>query len=164
MSKILKSFMVIVAVAAIAIGATTAAWTDTEVVDNNVFETGTLDLTTSETTALFTISNMYPGMVPSEETVDVQNNGTVGFRYTLTTSRDAGDWLLWNSEYLKCEILADGTNVYTGTVKDVNIGPRDLAAGADETLTIRVWLDSAAPNNLQGKTATVSFDFEASQP
>ena len=62
-----------------------ALFTDTASVPANAFTTGTVDISTSPTTALLTFSNMAPG----DEVVNpitVSNDGSLQLRYAITST------------------------------------------------------------------------------
>lgn len=167
MQKITKSILVIVFVAVLAVGATSAAWSDTEVNPNNYFETGTLNLTINPTTAMFNATGIYPGWSQTQQ-LAVTNAGTVPLNYDIVASNSAGDATLYNSAAFKLDIgtTSGGTDVYSGTVAGLTTlgSVRALASGASETLYFTVKLDATAPNGLQGTNTTVDFTFNATQP
>lgn len=167
MLKITKSLVTILAVATIAVGATSAAWTDSATVADNAFTTGYMDITTAPSSALFTATYIYPGW-SEEQVLNVINSGTVPLNYDIAASKAAGDDALYTSEYflLKIGTVSGGSSVYNGTVSGLSglAGVRNLIAGANENLYFTVSLASGAGNGLQNKTATVNFTFTATQP
>src|SRR3989304_5803019 len=62
-----------------------AVFTDTASVGGNAFTTGTVDITTSPTTALVTFSNMAPGDSVTNG-ITVTNAGSLALRYAITTT------------------------------------------------------------------------------
>jgi len=167
MVRIAKSLITILAVALIAVGATSAAWTDSATVENNVFTAGYMDITTAPATALFTAPNIYPGWSEEQQLV-VQNSGTVPLNYDIAASKAAGDDVLYNSTdfLLKIGTASGLGDVYDGTVSGLTglASVRNLAAGSSETLYFTVSLAGGAGNGLQKTTATVNFTFSATQP
>jgi len=165
MLRIAKSLLTIASVAAIATGATSAAWTDSTTVPNNVFSTGVMNIDTAPTTTVFTAPNIYPGW-SEEQTIDVQNNGSVQLNYTAVASQTAGNAELYTAPefLLKIGTISGGNDVYDGTVSGLAFANRLLLSGASEMLYFTVSLDGSADNSLQGKTATVTFTFNATQP
>jgi hypothetical protein len=166
--------------------ATQALFTDTQAVGSNTFTTGTVDISTSPTSALLTFSAMAPGDAITDDIV-VTNGGTLALRYAI--SGDATDD---DSKGLRTQLGAtiktidvttpltpcdnfDGTQLYTSGNPDdggklvgdsaagEQAGDRTLAAGASETLCIRVSLSSDAGNSFQNATTTVTFTFDAEQ-
>ncbi len=167
MQRITKSILVIIFVASLAIGATGAAWSSTEVNPNNYFETGELTLTIDPTTAMFNATGIYPSWSETKQLI-VNNVGSVEFNYDIVASKSAGDDLLYNSADFLLDIgtTAGGHEVYEGTVSGLTTlgSARNLLASTSETLYFTVKLDASAPNGLQNKSATVDFTFTATQP
>ena len=80
MLRIMKSLMVIVAVAAIAVGATGAWFSDEETSNGNSFTAGTLDLNVdggNTNVVKFNVSNMRPGSQPTGSWI-LANVGSIG--------------------------------------------------------------------------------------
>ncbi len=164
--KILKSLVIVLAMAAMVGGATSAAWMDQQVVGSNTFATGNLDISTNPASALFTVSDIYPGWNETKSIV-VANDGTVPLNYQVSANKDSGDDVLWNApEFLLNIGTTAGTgDIYSGTVKNASFASaRNLAASANETIYFTVSLDINAGNGLQNKTVMVNFVFDATQP
>lgn len=87
--SVLFSLMIIGAVAAMITAATSASFTDTATSGGNAFSTGTLDVSASPATTLFTATNMAPGdsIVGA---LQVTNSGTLAMRYALTGTEKSG--------------------------------------------------------------------------
>lgn len=180
-----RNFFILLLAAGVLAGApwaiTQAVWTDSQDVTDNTFSTGSVDISTSPTSALVTFS----GMVPGDEVtapLTVSNIGTLQLRYAMTTSISGSTTL---SDGLELQIKsgvttctnagfdADGTNVYaTGTLTAGAIGnpaqgnqagDRTLNASANEVLCFQVRLPSNAGSNLQGLSTTATFTFAAEQ-
>jgi len=62
-----------------------AVFTDTASVGSNTFTTGTVDISTSPTTALVTFSNMAPGDSVTNG-ITVTNAGSLALRYAITST------------------------------------------------------------------------------
>ena len=163
-----------------------ALFTDTASVGSNTFTTGTVDLTTSPTTALVTFSNMAPGDTTTQSLV-VNNAGTLAYRYAISstaTNTDAKglkDQLVLTIKTIDVTTPAtpcdnfDGTQLYTGdtdstagklvgdNTSGAQAGDRNLSASASETLCFRVNLPTATGNAFQNATTTVTFTFDAEQ-
>ena len=169
----------------VAVG-TLAVFTDTAAVPTNAFTTGTVDITTSPTSALFTVDGMAPGDSSTQALV-VSNGGSLELRYAVSASATDAD-----SKGLK-DILVltiktvdvtapttpcddfDGTELYTGDLdgasgvligsaaQGAQAGDRTLAASASETLCFRVELPLSTGNEYQDATTTATFTFEAEQ-
>lgn len=87
MKKIIKSMFVIVAVAAIAIGATGAYFTDSETSNNNVISSGSLDLNVdggNSNVVKFNVSNIVPGD-EVKGTYTLSNVGTINGQLDLSS-------------------------------------------------------------------------------
>jgi len=161
-----------------------ALFTDTASVPANLFTTGTVDISTSPTTALVTFSGMAPGDQVTAP-VTVNNAGTLQLRYavTSTTTEDtlAGQLdLTIKSGVTTCTnagFAADGTVVYAtgdlGSTAGVNVignpaqggqgGDRTLNASASEVLCVNVSLPSSTGNTYQGLSTTATLAFQAEQ-
>lgn len=160
--------------------ATQAVWTDTQAVGANSFSTGSVDISSSPTTALVTFSSMAPGDTVTAP-VTVSNAGTMQLRYAVTTSISGsttlsdGLTLGIKSGVTTCTTAgfsATGTSLYSGSLtagavgsstQGSQVGDRTLAASANEALCFQVQLPSNAANSLQSLTATATFDFVAEQ-
>lgn len=161
-----------------------AVFTDTATVPSNTFTTGTVDISTSPTSALVTFSTMAPGDVVTNP-LTVTNAGTLALRYavasTTTENTLAGVLdLTIKSGVTTCTnagFAGSGTVVYAtgdlGNTTAVNVigdatqgsqtGDRTLAASASEALCFNVSLPLAATNTVQGLTSTATFAFAAEQ-
>ena len=171
---------------AIATVGTIALFTDTAAVGSNDFTAGTVDISTSPASAVFTVTGMAPGDSSTQE-LDVSNAGSLALRYALTGSATNADTkglkdqlvltiktIDVTSPATKCNDF-DGTQLYIGDMDSTagvlfgNVtagaqpGDRTLAAAASETLCVRVDLSSATGNAFQGATTTATFTFEAQQ-
>ena len=165
---------------------TLAVFTDSAAVDSNSFTTGTVDISTSPTTALVTFSNMAPGDTVTNPLV-ATNAGSLQLRYAITstaTNTDAKglkDQLVLTIKTIDltapgvpCDNF-DGTQLYTGDVDGTTgalvgsnaqgsqAGDRTLAAAASETLCFRVDLPLATGNAFQNATTTATLTFDAEQ-
>lgn len=83
MLRIAKGLLTIVAVATIAVGATSAYFTDSKTVDNNTFTAGTVILNVSPASAVWAMPNMAPGHSVTNS-LAVTNGGTL--QSSLTAS------------------------------------------------------------------------------
>ncbi|MGH2720238.1 MAG: TasA family protein, partial [Actinomycetota bacterium] len=157
--------------------ATQALFTDSQAVNANTFTTGTVDISTSPTTALITYATMAPGDTVTNPMV-VTNAGNLALRYSVSSTATNTD-----SKGLKDELDLtvktadvdggcddfDGTELYANDLdgSDGKIlgdvaqgsqsGDRTLAASASETLCFRAALPSATGNTFQGATTTATF-------
>jgi spore coat-associated protein N len=172
---------------ALVISVGSALFTDSASVTGNTFTTGTVDISTSPTSALVTFSNMAPGdqvIAP----ITVTNGGSLRLRYAVTSVATNADSkglmseldLTIKSAVTACTnagFAADGTTVYAaadlGSVAGINVigdpatgaqaGDRELAASGSEVLCFKVNLPSATGNAYQNATTTATFTFSAEQ-
>jgi predicted ribosomally synthesized peptide with SipW-like signal peptide len=161
-----------------------ALFTDTQSVGSNTFTTGTVDITSSPTSALVTFSAMAPGDQVTAP-ITVTNAGTMQFRYAVTSTTTenvlAGELdMTIKSGVTTCTnggFGSSGTVVYVtgdlGSTSGVNVignpaqgadsGDRVLAASGSEILCFNVSFPLAATNASQGLTSTGTFVFAAEQ-
>jgi len=159
-----------------------AVFTDSETVPGNTFTTGTVDISTSPTSAVVAM----PAMVPGDQVtapLTVNNLGTLALRYAVTsnTTEDtlAGALVLTiKSGVSTCTdggFGADGAVEYAGILGTIagtaiigdntqgdDTGDRVLGAGTNEILCVNVSLPLAATAG-QGTTTTATFTFDAEQ-
>lgn len=161
-----------------------AVFTDTAAVDANAFSTGTIDITTSPTTALVSFSGMMPGDNVTNPLV--VTNGSGAARYSLASSATNTD-----AKGLKDQLVltiktgvttctnagfaTDGTQLYTGDLdssagkligdvaQGADSGDRALAVSASETLCFKVSLPLATGNAFTSAASTATFTFDAEQ-
>lgn len=165
---------------------TQAIFTDTEAVDANTFSTGTVDISTSPTTALVTYSDMAPGDMTTQS-LAVSNDGSLELRYAVTAtatnvdSKGLKDQLSLIIKTIDVTTPAspcddfDGTQLYASDLDSTDgkivgdstagsqAGDRILSASASETLCFRVELPSASGNTYQNASTTATFGFNAEQ-
>lgn len=158
-----------------------ALFTDDATLDNNAFTAGTVELSTTPASALFSVTGMLPGDV-SYGQLTVSNVGSGELRYAMTSSStDPDTKALAAALNLEVRQKAAGTCAadFTGTVVfasaalssgafgDVSAGQdtgdRVLAASASENLCFRVSLPVGAGDSYQGATTTTTFTFQAEQ-
>lgn len=159
---------------------TSAIFTDTQAVGGNAFSTGTLDISSSPTSALLSLSAMAPGDKVTAP-ITISNAGSLALRYAMTTSISGsttlsdGLTLAIKSGVTTCSnagFSTDGTSVYSGTLTAGAIGDttqgsqsgdRALSASGSEVLCFQVSLATSAANALQNLSATATFTFSAEQ-
>ena len=161
-----------------------ALFTDTASVPANTFSTGTLDISTSPTTALVTFSGMAPGDQVTNP-ITVTNAGNMQLRYAVTSTTTENTLAAQLDLTIKSGVTTctnagfgvDGTVVYAtgdlGSTTGVNVignpaqgaqaGDRTLNASANEILCFNVSLPSSTGNTFQGLTTTATFAFQAEQ-
>jgi hypothetical protein len=173
------SLMVALAVLAFGTAAETVGlFTDNATVPANAFDAGTIDLTTSPSSALISLPNLMPGDSVNG-TLTIANAGTGALRYAMTSASSNLDGkglaaqmtLVIRTEGTSCGTF-DGAAVYTGSLSaaafgDVTAGAqagdRSLAAGSSEKLCFHALLPAAAGNPFQGATTVTTFTFGAEQ-
>lgn len=161
-----------------------ALFTDTASVPANTFTTGTVDITTSPTTALVTFSAMAPGDQVTAP-ITVTNAGTLQLRYAITSTTTENVLAAQLDLTVKSGVAtctnagfgASGTVIYAtgdlGNTTAVNLvgnpatgsqaGDRTLNAAANEILCFNVSLPSSTGNAFQALTSTATFAFVAEQ-
>jgi spore coat-associated protein N len=178
---LLSAAVVLVGVAMIAI-TSLALFTDSASVPANTFNTGTIDINTSPTTALLAMSAMVPGDQVTA-TLTVSNNGTLQLRYavTSTTTEDALAAqlvLTVKSGVTTCNSAnwsASGTTLYSGLLGSTTTaaivgsvatgsqaGDRTLAASSSEVFCLNVTLPLNATLG-SGAATTATLNFQAEQ-
>jgi hypothetical protein len=150
-----------------------ALFTDTAA-STGTFTTGTIDITSSPSTA-FTVSGMMPGD-ESSATLTIENAGTAQFRYAMSSSSTNID-----GQGLAAQLqlaVREGACPSTGTVVSsgsldaaafgsaatgADTGDRVLDGAASEDLCFTVSLPSATGPSYMGAATTTTFTFDAEQ-
>jgi hypothetical protein len=149
----------------------------------NVFSTGTLSVTDSQSSAILTAANMRPGDAASEGTVDIANTGSLSGTFALNVATPVDtDTVHPLSQQLNVTIDdcgtftggtapacgdADDVNKYTGSLSQMgqpghavsSLGT--FAGGVKHRYRFRVALDSGAGNVYQGAGSTATFTWNA---
>jgi hypothetical protein len=181
----IRRSLITLAVAAIAavVLIVSAVFTDTATVDDNVFSTGSIDISVQPATAAIGMTGMVPGDEVTEP-LTVSNDGTIELRYavTSTTTEDVLAALLEltiKSGVTTCtnagfdtdgailygpDVLGSttGVNVIGDPAQGAQAGDRVLAAAASEVLCFNVLLPSDVTTG-EGLTTTATLDFIAEQ-
>jgi len=183
MKNILKSLVIVVAVAAVAGGATWAYFTDQAKNTNNTFAAGTLDISVSPTTQAVKVEKAEPGVwYKWNQMMTVMNNGNISpLKWKVSSEKvsetDADFYdLLWVSVWVKGltydenpKIAPDGstingTEVYNGLLKNLNHQfVKNFPSGWSASVWVFTGLDSSAGNNYQGDSAQFNLVFDATQ-
>lgn len=163
-----------------------AVFTDQETVPGT-FSSGSVILDDVKIDALtLSIAGMVPGDTVTDDVV-VENDGSVQFRYALSTTSTNPDTkglrdvltltvktIDVTTPVTPCNDF-DGTSVLAATVLGASgagfgnpavgsqAGDRVLAAAANETLCFRVTLPAGTGNAYQAATTTTTFTFDAEQ-
>ena len=168
--------------------ATQALFTDSQSVGANAFTTGMLDIATTPTTALLSLSSMAPGDKVTAS-VQVSNSSSLQLRYAVksTTTENTlaaqldmtirgpaasgtgcdnagfgtfGSGVLYGAADLGS---TTGTNTIGDPTQGAQAGDRTLASSANEYLCFQVSLPLATGNSFQGLSSTATFDFISEQ-
>jgi hypothetical protein len=165
-----------------------ALFTSQQAVAGNAFTTGTIVLSVTPASAIFTSAAMMPGdVVPvgvPGAPVTVSNAGTGTFRYAITGASTDTDAKHLDTQLLITVRQADagggcaaftGTSLFSGVVPvgPINLvgdptpgaqaGDRTLAGGVNETLCFKASLPIGTLIAYQGATSTYTFTFIAEQ-
>lgn len=174
---ILKSVVTILAVAALAIGATGAYFTDTDTSSANTFATGTLSINIDQSMQTINpvISDWYPG---GETTVrfNIQNTGTLPVNLAAYA---LGSWNFSSSDPTLVKVTK--VEYWDGTWYTIKANPAGitsivyysqdgssnnlwaLAGGATEEFRLTVKFNESADNTYQDKTYTATLHAGAKQ-
>ena len=164
-----------------------ALFTDSTSISASPFTTGTVKLAAAPASSALSIGNMAPGG-DKVSPINVSNTGSLAERYSVTATAENADGKNLSAALratIKTGVTncteagfdADGTVIYgpgsVGTPAGVSVvgdpaqgqqtGDRILAAGASETLCVKVLLPSTAGNSLQAASTTVGFKFDSEQ-
>jgi hypothetical protein len=167
---------------------TGAIFTDTQSVGANAFQAGTVNISTTPSSALLAFDPMAPGdMIVDDLTVN--NAGSLELRYAVTSTTTGSalfaaqlDLTVWDEAVesdggTTCNATAPGTVLYgpadLGSAAGINIvgdptqgddlGDRVRAAASNEVLCFKVLLPTASDNTFQGLLTTTTFAFVAEQ-
>lgn len=190
MKKILLSLFIVGAVSAIAIGATSAFFTDQEILGTNSISTGKLDVELRGPFAngivipIDTTQSFEGGLVPGSEfgpyAISVYNKGwglsTVPIKYSWTPNYTSGSGMLYNKINIKvregnCDWIDDAWfngqgYLYTGPLMSM---PTNLTSGdpLGVNITRCTWfyfsLPTDAGNAYQGLTTQFDLILDATQ-
>ncbi|TMB95866.1 MAG: hypothetical protein E6J42_10030 [Chloroflexi bacterium] len=167
-----------------------ALFTDSAPVGSNTFDTGTLDITTSPTSAIWTAVTAGAPGDRATGPLTVNNAGSLQLRYAVTGSNTSStlagamnlrialrggascDFPYHNTDGTNTT-LTDDTQLYSGLLSTAALignnaqgnqsGDRTLNGGASENLCFGVVLPLSAGNTLQGLSNTTTFTFDAEQ-
>jgi spore coat-associated protein N len=186
----LLAALAMAAVAVVAVSVSTAIFTSSATVGSNTFDTGTLVIGTSPTSAIWTaVTAGAPGDRVTGS-LTVSNTGTLPLRYAVSAGNtnstlaaamnlriglQAGgscDFPYFNTSGTTTT-LTDDTQLFSGAMNTTAVignnaqgaqaGDRTLAASGSEVLCFSAVLPLSAGNTLQGLSNTVTFTFDAEQ-
>ena len=181
---ITAGLLLAIAIATTVVSVTGALFTDTQSVGANTFSTGTIDISTSPTSAFITFSDMAPGDEVTNP-ITVTNAGSLQFRYAIqsTTTEDTlaaqmdmtiktGVTTCTNAGFdTDGSVISGpgdlgnttGLNVVGDPAQGGDTGDRTLDALANEVLCFQVSLPFSLDNSWQDLTTTATFDFISEQ-
>ena len=168
--------------------ATQALFTNTASVGANTFTAGTVDIATTPSTALVTLTAMAPGD-DVYGSIDISNGGTLDLRYAVKstttenvmaadldltvrgpaasgTGCDAAGFGTFGTgvEYGAADLgSTTGINLIGDPTQGSQAGDRTLTAGSNEFMCFKVSLPLAIGNASQGLTTTATVDFMSEQ-
>jgi predicted ribosomally synthesized peptide with SipW-like signal peptide len=180
--KIAKSLIVIVAVLAVAAGATAAVFTSQATVTGNTFATGTLEIRINGQSSIpgFSFLNAAPGDCKSGQ-FSLQNYGLPWFAgpstlsaktLNMSAAQTGGNTYLFDGLTIHMTKDAGGppediwnSNLNTLINRDALVSyyhPGGLIPGSSETINYNVCLPLSADSSYQGLSTTFSFVADAS--
>jgi hypothetical protein len=164
-----------------------AVWAGTSATFTNAptgtstFSSGTIDLeladdaTDAYSFTSLSFSNMKPGDV-KYASLKIENAGTLGFTYVMSTSATNADSKDLRSQLLlgikgapsaTCDATVYGNSVDTmytqGVLSSAAVAARSLSAATTEYACFQISLPSGVGNLYQGATTTATFTFTATQ-
>lgn len=123
------------------------------------------DIPGMQNTALFDLSGLKPGDVTLKK-ITLINTGSLPLRYNGSAVLTTGDDNLFSSLHLKVGTTEGNNDLYDGSMKLFTGfvgGTRQLNSSQSEILYFNVSLPIDLDGTLEGKSASVSFYFNASQ-
>lgn len=150
-----------------------AAFADSEVLENNHLGAATLDIELGDATAGLSAQNLAPGDRVSGQ-IELVNAGTLPLRYWVTATTSGGalaDWLsldIWETsticnpdqpgQALRSDIAFEtGTTLLIGQPTSGGEDDRRLQPGGAHRLCLVTTLPLTAPNDLQGQRLDVDL-------
>lgn len=155
-----KIFSTVGVIALFAIGgiSTQALFTDSATTNVTV-TSGTLELDIDRPATIALNNIVKPGDTQNVP-ITVSNNGSLDLNYTVSTSNASGDL----GPILDVTAKVGSSTIGTGKLNSFSIPSRSLNSNADETVTLTVsWPTSQSSNALQGKNASTTLTFNATQ-
>ncbi len=160
MKRILTSVLSIGAVSLFIGAATFATFTASATNSGNVFTTGNLVLSTSNSSGFISASNMKPGDTVNA-TLNVINGGSLNMTYNGTAAGTNPTL----DPYLEVSVYDTSNSTIIAGPTGVNslvIPNRNVNHGLQDQLTFHVQLLDAG-NTVQNQTSNVTFNFSGSQ-
>jgi len=172
--RTLGALAVVLAAVGITVGSG-ANFTASAANPGNAFSTGTLVIANSPSTAILSASGLKPGDSPSA-TVDITNTGSLAGDFVLKTSNAGGanptllgqlqlvvlDCGAWTNSAPDCS--TGTTQKYSGPISGLtNAALGNYAGGIKHRYKFTATLPGDTDDTWQGKSATVQFDWSATQ-
>lgn len=184
--KIAMSMVLVMTAMSVMGGATYAFFSDTSTSENNTFSSGSLDLqladstenfTSGNVTASFGAANMAPGDCTGNQTLSMQNNGTVAANHVDIRASNSEGVI---APFLRIQAVTyDGSDILS-KVSDTNLngfvdlvdwaadpkGFENLAlidTGVSHAFVMDVCLDTSATEAVQALSDVVTVDVDLRQ-
>jgi len=188
--KILKSLVIVVAMAALVGGATNAYFTASYTVSGNTFSTGTMEFDIRQTNAdtqhlPFSFTGMLPGQVGEDQFNVFNHANSSEMKYRLYFTPTAGNPIPWDKikfEAYKCNWFGPppasscgswpGSPNAEGWVKDFDgssevtsiVSPATIDPNNSHVWKFKFWLDESAGNAYKNTTAIFDIVGQGTQP
>jgi hypothetical protein len=174
--RTLGALAVVLAAVGITVGSG-ANFTASAANPGNAFSTGTLVIANSPSTAILSASGLKPGD-SSSATVDITNTGSLAGDFALKTSNAGGanptllgqlqlvvlDCGAWTTTTAPDCSTGTTTEKYSGTISGLtNAALGNYAGGIKHRYKFTATLPGTTDDTWQGKSATVQFDWSATQ-
>ena len=190
LKRILTAILIMGIMAAVFVVFSQAIFTDSDLVASNTFNSGTVSLTTSPTSAIWTAVTAGARGDRATGSLTVTNGGSLELRYAVTGSNTsatlaaamnlriglrggAGCDFPYHNTDGTTTALVDDTQLFAGALNTAALigsnaqgaqaGDRTLAAAASEVLCFAEVLPLSAGNTLQGLNNTTTFTFDSEQ-
>lgn len=153
--------MLVIALAAALLGGAAFAWFTDEETAGAEFTSGTLDLAALPET-LFSVSDMAPGDVTTDETLTITNSGSLEMFYRISFVKGAASGTLGDVLHVYIDGVDQGTLANLEGVFIFDSTMR-LASGASKDFSIKFELPGDTGNAYQGQTYTGTIVVQAVQ-
>jgi predicted ribosomally synthesized peptide with SipW-like signal peptide len=152
---------------------TTAYFTSSVGSAANTFTARTLTISATPASAVFTVSNLYPGgSINGDLTIANTDADSVNATYDMSiaaTNPDSKSLRTGLTMLVRAGTCASpGATLYTGVFQDGTpsmavFSTRSLNQGVSDTLCLTIALPTSAANGLQAATTTATLTFDARQ-
>jgi predicted ribosomally synthesized peptide with SipW-like signal peptide len=147
----------------------TYAYFTSQVEDSSTFAAGKLEISLGETKARFQAADDQPFLpgVRFEKTLTVHNQSDVPVKYALLAEKEGGDDIVYDRLVVEVRRENEGGELlYHGRVSQLtlaNVIIPELPKDASDDLHFSVYLPESTGNEVQQKSADVTFGFLATQ-